>query len=313
MTMHYAEPRPSLGNPFDPGDDAAFRRWRDWKLDGYPERVGDLVVEVRDPEAIDEAERAELHRRCRKANMAVYVGPSAPDLDKAAMRRLGQRFGLDRLDANMLSDDDGISPLAVADVAGHKGSARVRYIPYTDRPIAWHTDGYYNASERQVCGLMLHCVRPAAEGGFNDLLDHEIAYIRLREESTDLIAALMRPDAMTIPANQEEGEEPRPDSVGPVFSVDARSGALHMRYTFRTRSIAWSGAPDVKRAAERLRTMLDEGGQYFFRHRLDAGQGLISNNVLHTRTAFTEDAARPRLLYRARYFDRIAGTASNGA
>jgi hypothetical protein len=41
--------------------------------------------------------------------------------------------------------------------------------------------------------------------------------------------------------------------------------------------------------------------------RLASGWGLISNNVLHTRTGF-EDGAVPRLLYRARYYDRIDGT-----
>jgi len=34
---------------------------------------------------------------------------------------------------------------------------------------------------------------------------------------------------------------------------------------------------------------------------------VISNNVLHTRTGFA-DGATPRLLYWARYYDRIAGT-----
>jgi hypothetical protein len=33
--------------------------------------------------------------------------------------------------------------------------------------------------------------------------------------------------------------------------------------------------------------------------------GVICNNVLHARTAFRDDPSRPRLLYRARYYDRI--------
>ena len=43
-----------------------------------------------------------------------------------------------------------------------------------------------------------------------------------------------------------------------------------------------------------------------FRARLEAGQGLVSNNVLHTRTRFT-DGEIPRLLYRARYYDQATG------
>jgi hypothetical protein len=37
--------------------------------------------------------------------------------------------------------------------------------------------------------------------------------------------------------------------------------------------------------------------------------GLVANNVLHDRSAFVDDPAHPRLLYRARYLDRVARAA----
>ena len=113
------------------------------------------------------------------------------------------------------------------------------FIPYSNKPIKWHTDGYYNTPERQIRGMHLHCVQSSAEGGENALLDHEIAYLLMRDENPDFIRALMQPDAMTIPARVEEDGVARPDAVGPVFSVHPESGDLHMRYTARTRSIAW--------------------------------------------------------------------------
>jgi alpha-ketoglutarate-dependent taurine dioxygenase len=66
---------------------------------------------------------------------------------------------------------------------------RKEFIPYTDKPIRWHTDGYYNIPERTVRGMVLHCVQSAASGGENQLLDHEIAYILLRDENPDFIRA----------------------------------------------------------------------------------------------------------------------------
>ena len=33
--------------------------------------------------------------------------------------------------------------------------------------------------------------------------------------------------------------------------------------------------------------------------------GLVCNNVLHDRAGFVDDPKQPRLLYRARYLDRI--------
>ena len=40
--------------------------------------------------------------------------------------------------------------------------------------------------------------------------------------------------------------------------------------------------------------------------RLQAGMGLVGHNVLHDRSAFVDDPASPRLLYRARFLDRVA-------
>ena len=41
------------------------------------------------------------------------------------------------------------------------------------------------------------------------------------------------------------------------------------------------------------------------RVRLQAGMGIVGHNVLHERSAFEDDPARPRLLLRARFLDRI--------
>ena len=64
----------------------------------------------------------------------------------------------------------------------------------------------------------------AAEGGDNELLDHEIAYIRIRDQNPEWIRALMAADAFTIPSNTEGGEQIRPDHGGPVFSVSPADG-----------------------------------------------------------------------------------------
>lgn len=284
------------------GQETAYRDWRRARLDRHPRQVGELMVEVGDIERLSEAEHAALLDRVRRCNMAVYAEtrPRAGRDDKEALRCLGRRFGLERLDCNHLADDDGVTPLAV-----HRDGTRARYIPYTDRPIAWHTDGYYNVAGHRVRGLLLHCATPAAEGGENRLMDAEVLYILLRDQDPRLVEALMRPDAMTIPGNDEEGMR-RPATVGPVFFVE--DGRVQMRYTARGRNIEWSIDPDVQEAVAVIRRILDGDSPYVFKARLEAGMGLISNNVLHTREPFIDDPARPRLLYRARYHDRIAGS-----
>jgi alpha-ketoglutarate-dependent taurine dioxygenase len=297
-------------HPFDLSSDADYRAWRAWKLDGYPAAAADLRVTVADPACLAPDEQASILAACRKTNMAIYAIRDGGSADKEAVRALGRQFGLERLDMNLRADEDSITSLRVV-----PESAPTHYIPYTNRQLNWHTDGYYNTLEEQVRAVVMYCVSPAVSGGENVLLDHEIVYILMRDENPDYISALMQPDAMTIPANIEDGKQLRAAQSGPVFTVEKDSNALHMRYTARTRSIEWKDDRDVRNAIQFLRELLDSDLPWIFRHRLQAGQGIICNNVLHRREAFVDDAGtgRTRLLFRARYHDRIRDTvAANG-
>ncbi|HUY04609.1 MAG TPA: TauD/TfdA family dioxygenase [Rhodocyclaceae bacterium] len=289
-------------SPFDLDNHAGYAAWRADKLRQAPRSFGELVVEVNDPCALTAQERWAILARCQRANMAIYVSDRR-DADKEIPRRLGQQLGLVALDGNYLADDDGISALSVA-AAG----TRREFIPYTDRAISWHTDGYYNPPARTVRGMILHCVEAAQSGGDNRLLDHELAYLLLRDENPEFVRALSRPDAMTIPARVEGNAQDvaRPDQPGPVFSVDDQ-GFLHMRYTARTRSIVWRDDADTRAALSCLEDILKRGTLWTHQGRLAPGMGLVCNNVLHERSGFKDGPARRRLLYRARYYQRIAG------
>jgi hypothetical protein len=79
-----------------------------------------------------------------------------------------------------------------------------------------------------------------------------------------------------------------------------------MRYTARTRSIAWKQDEATRAAVAQLERLLDSDLPHVFHTRLKPGMGLLCNNVLHDRAAFTDDPAQPRLLFRARYLDRLS-------
>ena len=298
-TLHITLPD-TMEFPFALDQPQAYLRWRERKLAGYPRRVEDLIVELRDPFNPSAGELAQIRRVCGAANMAVYASPLAGVADKDIARGIGAQLGLVRLHANPLADEDGISAIETAPEKSARG-----YIPYSNQRLLWHTDGYYNAPAQRIRAFILHCVRPAATGGENRLLDPEIAYILLRDADPQYVRALSAPDAMTIPANTESGSETRPAQTGPVFCAD--DGSLHMRYTARTRSVSWRTDSLTQAAVQRLRQILDGDSPYVFRLRLPAGHGLVCNNVLHDRSAFADDDApgRARLVYRARYFDRI--------
>lgn len=297
-----ALPTPPHGDPFDLVDDAAYRCWRTWKLQHRPADAAAVTVDVADPRALTTAERRALLDRIACCNLAIYRS-AVLDEDPSLPRRLGAQLGLHRLDANWLAEEDGVSRIEVsARTDGKEGKGG--FIPYTTHGIRWHTDGYYHPAARRIHGMILHAVRPAARGGVNRLLDHELVYIALRDESPTLVRALMRADAMTIPARADDDGIARPTQGGPVFSVD--DGPLHMRYTARTRSIEWHPDADVQRAVARLAALLEAGLPGQLQVRLQPGMGVVGHNLLHDRSTFVDDAARPRLLYRARFLDRVA-------
>lgn len=287
--------------PFALAEQAEYARWRDFKMSSYPFNKERLFVRFSDPFTPSATEAAEAAEIVRRTNFFLYRTTIRAVPGRDIAQGLARAFGLNRLDSNPMADDDGLSPVTVRD-----GGAK-RYIPYTDRPIQWHTDGYYNAPDRQIRGFLLHCEQDAAEGGESRIMDHEIAYILLRERDPALVAALFHPEAMTVPADEADGRELRAACTGPVFSVDPASGALHMRYTARTRSIAWLDDARVRAAAGALAGILDDpASPYVVRHRLEPGEGVVCNNVLHGRSAFRDDAAHKRLVWRARSYDRIA-------
>ena len=298
-------------SPFHPENAHAFARWREWKLAAHPKTPAGMVVSLPDFPATGPAEEEAILRLCARANMAIYDtgrrdGGDSPQLAEE-LKAFAARFGLTSRERHRSMRDHELVDIRVATP---EERPRQGFIPYTTRRILWHTDGYYKfgyPGARPIRAMILHCVRQAKEGGENELLDPEIAYLRLRDENPDYVRALMAPNAMTIPAFVEEDGSVRPESTGPVFWVDDQ-GNLNMRYTERSRNIVWADDPLLRKALDCLRALLHGGDEPFlFRVRLKPGQGLLCNNVLHTRTAFVdhEEPEKRRLYYRGRYANRV--------
>ncbi len=286
----------SLFVDFD--DSARYQAWRDQKLSSMPAGINEYLVPVKDPVRLSRDEFEAIRSLLERANMAIFIAEPDDRRNKTIPLNIAAQFSMHRLDRNMGADHDGVSELTVRD-----GQWRGGYIPYTNKPIHWHTDGYYNEGQRKIHGMVLYCVQNALRGGDNALLDHEIAYIHLRDSNPDYIRALLHPQAMTIPANVINGREIRPDRAGPVFSANA-DGSLHMRYTARTRWVIWRDDMLTQEATACLTEFLASDSPYILRAGLEPGQGLICNNVLHDRSGFDEDENHKRLLYRLRYYDR---------
>jgi len=298
-----------MGNaqsPFLPDNDSAYATWRQQKLASYPASWRELIVPVQDPCHLSSKEHKALLERINRCNMAIYrsnnpaqQAGAAAAMDSRMMRTIGAQFGLGEPDCNWLSDDNAISHIEVARDSP-TDRPRGEYIPYSNLPISWHTDGYYHPENRRIRAMLLHCVRPAQSGGENTLLDHEMLFMKLRECNPEHIRTLMASDVLGIPERVDENGISRPEEQGPVFWID-EAGKLYMRYTDRTRSIIWKDDTATKQAVQTLKDILSAPCPHMFHLRLRAGMGIVCNNVLHKRAAFTDDPSAPRLLYRARY------------
>ena len=287
----------------DPKADDFYRKWREAKIAAAEAARGAGVVEISSLSAPSEAERTEIVRRCRESNLALYQAPQGDDL-RSDLRRFAEVFGLRIAEKHRSAGGDGVVALQESHAPSQKG-----YIPYSKRKMNWHTDGYYNAPDERISAMVLHTARPAEDGGSNQFLDHSIAFIRLMDENPAYARALMHPEAMLIPANEDEGSE-RPESVGPVFFADADTGALQMRYTARTRSIAWRDDSLTREAVAFLQQTLEKPDPLTISLRFEEGQGVLCNNVLHDRTGFDPEAAglSPRVVYRVRFHNRVKGS-----
>jgi len=278
----------------------AYAAWREQKLNNYPKCADELIIELNNPIKLVDNEINALLSACAKTNLVFYRCASTAEHGKQIVISLAQQLGLHQLDANICSDEDLIS--AIQNLPG----AKSHYIPYTNKSLNWHTDGYYNAKEQRIHAFLMHCVRPAKSGGENSYLDPEIAYILLRDENPDYIAALMQDDVMTIPANEIDGKNIRAEQTGPVFYIDKQTQTLGMRFTARKRNIVWKKDNMVQNALSFLHEIL-ESSPFVFRYNLKAGEGVICNNVLHNRSAFVDhkDKHKNRMLYRGRFYNRV--------
>jgi Taurine catabolism dioxygenase TauD, TfdA family len=271
-----------------------YKKWRDEKLAAYPKSIGELVVELGDMTALTEVEKGKIRERVELANMCIYTAGTA-DLNMDSLLALGKQLGVSDTDkARRHSNSDELTNSGILNSA----------VPFTTRHIHWHTDATYYGSDKTIQALFLLCNRPAVEGGNNKVLDNEILYILLRDKDPDALNILMNKNCFKY-KNPKTGEIAE-NLGGKVFWTNTDGNLCH-RFSFRKMDMAWSEDADVQAAKAVLETLIQEESEYVIEGRLESGLGLISNNVLHTREKLvdSDDAAQKRLLFRARFYDRV--------
>ena len=262
-----------------------------------------MIIKIQKPNNISKLELKQIAQQLKINNYAIYdIGSGlSVDQSKNFIQKLASFFSLKNIDSNLCADSDSISSITV-------NQSKSRYIPYSSKAINWHTDGYYNSDNQQIKCFILHCVQPAAVGGVNRIINHEVIYQYLKQQQPEYLKALMNKNALTIPANEIKGRQIRKQQGGAVFSFD-QDKKLHMRYSARGKNIIWH--KNAQDAADFVKNLLDQVNLYQ-EIKLKSGNGIIANNVLHSRTKFTDQAGAKRHLLRARFYQRAILQNSNG-
>ena len=293
-----------------PGHEDTYELWREKKLSDRARASQNKIVVLDNFPNLHPSDASQILTQCDAHNFAIYqVNETNSEKGlRPSLIAFCRSLGLKRTENNRSQASDGIVSIQVEKQAIGSG-----YIPYSDKSLSWHSDGYYNAPSKRIMGMVLHCVRDAIEGGINEFLDHEIAYIRLRDANPAYVTALMHNEAMTIPENTDQRSDYRAPSIGPVFFWDENSGRLQMRYSARSRNIIWRDDAVTTKARAMLNEIMADDPM-IVRHKLRPRQGIISNNILHNRTQFTnrdDQSSSSRLLYRIRYLDAVGSPESS--
>lgn len=287
-------------SPFALENEQLYQDWRAKKLSYGSATLDKILVKIDRLDKVTTAEKEAILDRCRKFNMVIYQTENL-NCDPDELKIFAGNFGLKNLDLHYCNDHNGITALKLS-TENNKGG----FIPYSDMALNWHTDGYYNPPERQIYSMLLHCDTPAREGGENSFMDHEMAYLRLRDKNPAYIKALMNESALTIPAFTQEGKEIRSAQSGPVFSTYNNGQSLHMRFSQRKRNIIWAEDRLTSEAVSYLNTLLNDDKKDALCIKLEKGQGILCNNILHNRSAFKDEKDRSRLIYRGRFFEPVS-------
>ena len=270
-----------------------YKRWKDKKLESFTSNFDHLTVHISNPNSVSKPEKNKVFSLLDSNNMAFFNIDNINHRNKLSIKKFASQIGLGDYELDSQSDDDGLT-----EITEHEHNHKIsEYIPYTTKELNWHTDGYYNTRDNSILSWLLFCNTPSEKGGVNTYLDHEISYI-LFNDSSSKIKDLMLETACCIPENLLTK---RKEVHNPVYLFD--NDKLHMKFSMRKKNIIWN---DVSlEAINILKSIINDSSEYHVTKKFSEGEGVITNNVIHKRTAFTNSENKNRLLYRLRSKRRV--------
>ena len=266
-----------------------FLKWAAQKENNIPKNINEISVEIKDINRTTKNEISKIRSTLDRFNTCLYR--SNVDLESnSCLLDFAKAVGMKTFDCNNIEANE------ISTISSIKNQ-KIQYIPYTNKALNWHTDGYYD--KKPLFSWLLHCINPADDGGENYLLDHELA-MREYVLSYDDIEVLMNKRAITIPESQGSN---RSEISTYIFSFDNDYEKLHMRFSMRKENIKMSD--NTLTAMSKLTNVIENNcSKYSITYKLSKNEGILSNNILHGRNSFKDDKVQRKLL-RIRSYERL--------
>ena len=266
-----------------------FLKWASQKENNIPKNINEISVEIKDINRTTKSEISKIRSTLDRFNTCLYR--SNRDLESnSCLLDFAKAVGMKTFDCNNIEANE------ISTISSIKNE-KIQYIPYTNKALNWHTDGYYD--KKPLFSWLLHCINPADDGGENYLLDHELA-MREYVLSYDDIEILMNKRAITIPESQGSN---RSEISTYIFSFDNDYEKLHMRFSMRKDNIKMSDKTFT--AMSKLTNVIENNcSKYSITYKLSKNEGILSNNILHGRNSFKDDKVQRKLL-RIRSYERL--------
>ncbi len=131
-------------SPFVLENEGAYQAWRSRKLRYRQELTATTVYQLNQESKLSKSKLEQVRQQVAAFNFVVFQ--SADELGKPEFLALNRQFGLLDLDVNLGADEDKVTSLKVLS----ESDKRSQYIPYTNRGMNWHTDGYYNPDDHRI-------------------------------------------------------------------------------------------------------------------------------------------------------------------
>ena len=267
-----------------------FIEWSAKKDLNIPSNINDLKVSISDINHVSKTEISQIKQKLTKFNCCIYASGTDLDDDSKIMR-FAQSLCMRTFDSHNIDDS------AISTISANKDENNMRYIPYTNKGLNWHTDGYYDS--KPIFSWLLHCIEPALSGGENFLLDHELA-IREYILKYDDIIYLTNNETFSIPTDEVAKRE---ITSNYVCDMNNEYKKLHMNFSMRKENIIVN--KDSGSAMSKLIKIIKEDcKKYHLTYKLSKSEGIVSNNILHGRNAF-KDGRVMRKILRIRSHERL--------